>query len=288
MTAPKVNAFFDETTKTVSYVVSDPVTKSCAVIDSLLDYDHASGRTHTTSVDSLIEYVKAEGLTVVWVIDTHVHADHLTAAPVVKARLGGQTAIGEHISQVQKEFSAVFNEGHTFHTDGSQFDHLFTDGETYKIGELNARAIHTPGHTPACMVHVIGDAVFVGDTLFMPDFGTARWHFPRGDASQLYESIQKIYQLPDDTRVFTCHDYKSPSRDHFAWETTVGDQKRTNIQIKQGISKEEFVSMRRTRDAGLSMPQLIIPSVQVNMRAGDMPAPEENGTRYLKIPLDTL
>ena len=288
MTAPSVRAFFDEITKTVSYIVSDPATGSCAVIDSLLDYDHASGRTHTTSVDALFEYIKAEGFTVVWIIDTHVHADHLTAAPVVKARLGGKTAIGEHIAQVQREFSNVFNEGQAFHTDGSQFDHLFTDGESYNIGELNARAIHTPGHTPACMVHLIGDAVFVGDTLFMPDFGTARCDFPGGDASQLFRSIQKIYQLPDDTRVFTCHDYKSPSRDHFAWETTVGDQKTKNIQINDGISEEEFVEMRTTRDAGLAKPQLIIPSVQVNMRAGDMPSPEENGTRYLKIPLNTL
>lgn len=288
MTTPDVSAFFDETTKTVSYVVSDPVTKACAVIDSLLDYDPASGSTNTTSVDTLIAYVKEEKFTVKWIIDTHVHADHLTAAPYVKDQLGGHTAICEHIVQVQKVFSEVFNEGQTFHTNGSQFDHLFQDSEAYTIGEIDALAIHTPGHTPACMIHLIGDAVFVGDTLFMPDFGTARCDFPGGDASQLYQSIQKIYQLPDATRLFTCHDYKAQGRDHFAWQTTVGDQKRTNVQVHEGITEQEFVKMRTARDATLAMPQLIIPSVQVNMRAGNMPAPESNGTRYLKVPLNTL
>lgn len=288
MATPNVSAFFDETTKTVSYVVSDPVTKSCAVIDSLLDYDSASGRTHTTSIDVLIAHVKEQSLTVQWIIDTHVHADHLTAAPYVQEQLGGRTAIGEHIVEVQKVFSEVFNEGQAFHTNGKQFDHLFRNDETYKLGEINAVALHTPGHTPACMVHLIGDAVFVGDTLFMPDFGTARCDFPGGDASQLYQSIQKIYQLPDATRLFTCHDYKAPGREQFAWQTTVGDQKRTNVQVHEGITEEDFVEMRIARDKTLGMPQLIIPSVQVNMRAGNMPAPESNGTSYIKVPLNTL
>lgn len=288
MATPNVSAFFDETTKTVSYVVSDPVTKSCAVIDSLLDYDSASGRTHTTSIDVLIAHVKEQSLTVQWIIDTHVHADHLTAAPYVQEQLGGRTAIGEYIVEVQKVFSEVFNEGQAFHTNGKQFDHLFRNDETYKLGEINAVALHTPGHTPACMVHLIGDAVFVGDTLFMPDFGTARCDFPGGDASQLYQSIQKIYQLPDATRLFTCHDYKAPGREQFAWQTTVGDQKRTNVQVHEGITEEDFVEMRIARDKTLGMPQLIIPSVQVNMRAGNMPAPESNGTSYIKVPLNTL
>lgn len=288
MTMPDVKAFFDESTKTVSYVVIDPSTKTCAVIDSLLDYEIASGRTHTTSVDALIEFVRTTELTVEWIIDTHVHADHLTAAPYVKAQLGGRTAIGEHISAVQKVFSKVFNEGQEFHTDGAQFDHLFKDGETYAVGSIEARAIHTPGHTPACMVQLIGDAAFVGDTLFMPDFGTARCDFPGGDSRQLYQSIQKIFQLPDTTRLFTCHDYKAPGRDYFAWESTVIEQMNHNVQVHTGITENEFVDLRNARDAKLGMPQLIIPSVQVNMRAGNMPEPESNGTRYLKVPLNTL
>lgn len=288
MKQPEVTAFFDEDTNTVSYVVADLDTKKCAVIDSLLDYDSASGRTHTASVDLLINHVEMAGLSVEWIIDTHVHADHLTAAPYVKERLGGVTAIGEHIVQVQKVFSDIFNEGQDFHTNGSQFDHLFADGEIYKVGSIDSVAIHTPGHTPACMVHQIGGSAFVGDTLFMPDFGTARCDFPGGDARQLYQSIQKIFALPDETRVFTCHDYKAPGRDDYAWETSVGDQKTQNVQIKEGVTEDEFVEMREARDAKLGMPKLIIPSVQVNMRAGDMPEPEENGKRYFKIPINTL
>ena len=288
MTKPEVTAFFDEGTKTVSYVVTDPSTKACAVVDSLLDYEPASGRTHTTSVDVLIAFVREAELRVEWIIDTHVHADHLTAAPYVKAQLGGRTAIGEHIVEVQQVFAEVFNEGQSFHTNGAQFDHLFKDGEEYRVGNIQARAIHTPGHTPACMVHLMGDSGFVGDTLFMPDFGTARCDFPGGDARQLYQSIQKIYQLPATTRLFTCHDYKAPGRDQFAWESTVIEQMTNNVQAHQGISENEFVAMRNARDAKLGMPELIIPSVQVNMRAGNMPEPENNGKRYLKIPLNTL
>ncbi len=288
MNTPHVSPFFDQTTKTVSYVVTDPSTKKCAVIDSLLDYDQASGRTHTTSVDTLIAHIKKEALTVEWIIDTHVHADHLTAAPYVKKKLGGRTGIGEHIVQVQKVFSEVFNEGQRFHTNGEQFDHLFKDNESYKLGNIDALAIHTPGHTPACMVHLIGDTVFVGDTLFMPDFGTARCDFPGGDAKQLYQSIQKIYQLPDETHLYTCHDYKAKGRDHYAWQTTVGAQKENNVQAHTGVSEEDFIKMREARDATLGMPQLIIPSVQVNMRAGNLPEPENNGIHYLKVPLNKL
>ncbi len=284
----EVTGFFDEATNTISYVVADPATKKCAVIDSLLDYDCAAGRTHTASADRLIEFVKTQGLSVEWIIDTHVHADHLTAAPYIKAQLGGVTGIGENIAQVQKVFGEIFNEGESFHTDGSQFDHLFKDGEVYKVGEIEARAIYTPGHTPACMSHLIGDAVFVGDTIFMPDFGTARCDFPGGDAGTLYDSIQKLFALPDETRVFLCHDYKAPGRDHFHWETSIGEEKRANIHVKIGTSRESFIEMRKARDATLSMPKLILPSVQVNMRAGDMPPPEDNGVRYLKVPLNAL
>ncbi len=288
MGRPAVTGFFDEATNTISYVVADPATKNCAVIDSLLDYDCAAGRTHTGSADRLIDFVKQQGLSVEWIIDTHVHADHLTAAPYIKAQLGGTTGIGENIAEVQKVFGKIFNEGESFHTDGSQFDHLFKDGENYKVGEIEARAIYTPGHTPACMSHLIGDAVFVGDTIFMPDFGTARCDFPGGDAGTLYDSIQKLFALPDETRVFLCHDYKAPGRDHFHWETSIGEEKRANIHVKNGTSREAFIEMRKARDATLDMPKLILPSVQVNMRAGDMPPPEDNGVRYLKVPLNAL
>ncbi len=285
---PEVKGFFDKATFTISYVVTDPATKKCAVIDSLLDFDQASGRTSTDSADELIAYVRDQGLTCEWIIDTHVHADHLTAAPYIKSQLGGKTGIGDQISVVQNVFKKIFNEGQAFHTDGSQFDHLFADGETYKIGELDARAIHTPGHTPACMSHVIGDAVFVGDTIFMPDFGTARCDFPGGDAGTLFDSIQKLFALPDETRMFLCHDYKAPGRDEFVWETTVGEQKATNIHVKTGTSRDAFIEMRNTRDATLDMPKLILPSVQINMRAGNMPEPEENGQRYMKLPINAL
>ncbi len=288
MNTPKVTGFFDEATNTISYVVADPVTKACAVIDSLLDFDQASGRTRTTSADQIIAFVRESGLTCEWIIDTHVHADHLTAAPHIRREIGGRTGIGSEISTVQKVFGQIFNEGQSFHTDGSQFDHLFKEGEDYRIGTLEARAIHTPGHTPACMSHLIGDALFVGDTLFMPDFGTARCDFPGGDAGTLYHSIQKLFALPDETRVFLCHDYKAPGRDTFVWETTIGDEKRSNIHVKTGTSREDFIKMRTARDATLAMPKLILPSVQINMRAGDLPEPEENGQRYMKIPINAL
>ena len=288
MTNPIVTAFFDEPTNTISYVVADPETKACAVVDSLLDYDAASGRTATVSADRLIAFVKAQGLTVEWIIDTHVHADHLTAAPYVRDKLGGKTAIGEHVATVQRVFGEIFNEGQSFHTDGSQFDHLFKDGEAYTVGRLEARAIHTPGHTPACMSHLIGDALFVGDTIFMPDYGTARCDFPGGDAGTLYDSIQTLFALPDETRMFLCHDYKAPGRDTYEWETTVGAEKRANIHVKTGISRDEFIAMRTARDKTLAMPHLILPSVQVNMRAGEMPPAEDNGVRYMKVPINAL
>ena len=288
MTNPIVTAVFDEPTNTISYVVADPETKACAVVDSLLDYDAASGRTATVSADRLIAFVKAQGLTVEWIIDTHVHADHLTAAPYVREKLGGKTAIGEHVATVQRVFGEIFNEGQSFHTDGSQFDHLFKDGEAYTVGRLEARAIHTPGHTPACMSHLIGDALFVGDTIFMPDYGTARCDFPGGDAGTLYDSIQTLFALPDETRMFLCHDYKAPGRDTYEWETTVGAEKRANIHVKTGISRDEFIAMRTARDKTLAMPHLILPSVQVNMRAGEMPPAEDNGVRYMKVPINAL
>lgn len=288
MQKPDVKAFFDEATFTISYVVADPETKACAIIDSVLDYDQASGRTNTASAEQVIAHIKEYALNVEWIIDTHIHADHLTAAPYLRERLGGRIAIGECVSKVQKVFGDVFNAGKTFHTDGVQFDHLFTDGEIYKIGSLDARAIHTPGHTPACMSHLIGDALFVGDTLFMPDYGTARCDFPGGDAGELYDSIQKLFALPDETRMFMCHDYKAPGRDVYAWKTTVGEEKRYNIHLGARVSRSDFIKMRTERDATLSMPKLILPSVQVNMRAGDFPEPEDNGTRYLKIPINTV
>lgn len=288
MQKAQVTAFFDEATNTISYVVQDPSSKACAVIDSLLDYDAASGTMKTTSADKLINFITSSGLELDWIIDTHVHADHLTAALYIKKTLGGRTAIGEKVTEVQEIFSKVFNEPQSFQTDGGQFDHLFQDGETYTVGNLQAKAIHTPGHTPACMVHVIGDAAFVGDTLFMPDYGTARCDFPGGDAHKLYNSVQKIYDLPDQTRLFMCHDYKAPGRDKYLWETTVAEQKQHNIHINQNVSEEMFVKMRSERDKTLSTPELLLPSVQINMRAGDLPAPEANGQRYLKVPITAL
>ena len=286
--APDVSGFFDDATNTISYVVADPATNACAIIDSLLDYDQASGRTSTASAEKLIEFVSARSLSVEWIIDTHVHADHLTAAPFLREKLGGRTAIGERIADVQKVFSEIFNEGQSFHTDGSQFDHLFKDGETYELGSIKAIALHTPGHTPACMSHLIGDALFVGDTVFMPDFGTARCDFPGGDAGQLYDSIQTLFALPDETRMFLCHDYKAPGRNEFVWETSVGAQKRENIHVGGGVARDDFIKMRTARDATLSMPQLILPAVQINMRAGEMPPPEEGGKRFIKIPINGL
>jgi glyoxylase-like metal-dependent hydrolase (beta-lactamase superfamily II) len=288
MQQPNVHAFFDEATNTFSYVAWDPATRKAAVLDTVLDFDAASGRTRHDAADKLIAFVQAQGLETEWVIDTHVHADHLSAAPYVQARLGGKLGIGEHIRTVQDTFGKLFNAGTEFARDGSQFDHLFTDGEHYRVGGIEAVAIHTPGHTPACMTHVIGDAAFVGDTLFMPDYGTARCDFPGADARTLYRSIQKIFALPDATRIFLCHDYKAPGRDQFAHESTVAAERAGNVHVRTGISEDAFVRLRRERDAALSMPKLILPSVQVNMRAGNAPPPEANGVRYLKIPLDAL
>lgn len=283
-----VEAFFDPATFTYSYVVSDPVTQQCAVIDSVLDYDPASGRTSHATAQRLVDYVRAQGLTVQWLLETHVHADHLSAAPYLKQQLGGRLAIGDRITVVQDTFGKLFNAGSEFATDGRQFDHLFHDGDTFQVGNIQAHAIHTPGHTPACMTYVIGDAAFVGDTLFMPDYGTARCDFPGGDARTLYQSIQKLFTLPDSTRVFMCHDYKAPGREEFLYETTIAAERELNVHVHAGITEEEFVAMRTARDATLGMPTLILPSVQINMRGGELPEPESNGTRYLKIPLDVL
>ncbi|WP_430431369.1 MBL fold metallo-hydrolase [Oceanicaulis sp.] len=285
---PTVKAFFDPDTFTVSYVVSDPASSKAAIIDSVLDYDPKSGRTAHKSADAVIAYVREHGLDVDWVLETHVHADHLSAAPYLKAQLGGQLAIGANIRAVQSVFGDVFNAEDAFRRDGSQFDHLFEEDERFFIGELEARALHTPGHTPACMTYVVGDAAFVGDTLFMPDFGTARCDFPGGDARTLYRSIQKIFALPDETRLFMCHDYKAPGRDEYAWESTVAEERASNIHVGGGVDEDSFVAMRERRDATLAMPNLILPSVQVNMRAGELPPAEDNGVHYLKIPFDAL
>ncbi len=285
---PDVKAFFDEATFTVSYVVKDPGSKSAAIIDSVLDYDPKSGRTDTTSADAIIAYVKEHGLKVEWQLETHAHADHLSAAPYIQKALGGTTAIGSNITEVQDVFAKLFNVEKGFQTDGRQFEHLFEDGETFKIGGLEVKAMHTPGHTPACMTFVAGDAAFVGDTLFMPDYGTARADFPGGDARVMYQSIQKILALPDDTTLYMCHDYKAPGRDEYAWETTVAEQKATNVHVGAGKSEDEFVAMREARDATLDMPTLILPSVQVNIRAGELPPAEDNGVSYLKIPINQL
>ena len=285
---PNVQAFFDQPTNNATYVVSDPGGRRCAIIDSVLDFDPASGRTRTTAADRVIDYVRSQGLNVEWVLETHVHADHLTAAPYIKEKLGGRTAIGAHVAEVQAYFGRVFNAGPDFAADGSQFDHLFRDGEIFRIGGIDARAIHTPGHTPACMVYLIGDALFTGDTLFMPDSGTARCDFPGGSARQLYRSIQKVLALPPETRVFVNHDYGADGKRSMAWETTIAAQRAGNIHVKDGTSEEDYVAMREKRDATLSMPRLILPSIQVNMRAGQMPPADGNGVRYLKIPLNLL
>ena len=286
--AADVFAFFDEATNTVSYVVKDPGSDACAVIDSVLDFDYASGRTDTRSADAIVAHVKERGLRVEWVLETHVHADHLSAAPYIQERLGGKIGIGEKIRVVQDVFGKIFNEGTRFQRDGSQFDRLFHEGDRFAIGGLEGRVLHTPGHTPACLTYVIGDAAFVGDTLFMPDFGTARCDFPGGSAEMLYASIQKILSLPDETRIFVGHDYKAPGRDDYAWETSVAEEKARNIHIGGGKPAADFVKMREERDATLNMPRLIIPSLQVNMRAGRMPEPDDNGKSYLKIPVNGL
>ena len=283
-----VTSFFDPTTNTYSYVVRDPASQTCVIIDSVLDYDPASGRTNTASAEKIVAFVREQQLTVEWLLETHVHADHLSAAPYLKQQLGGKLAIGAQITTVQQVFGEIFNADAQFATDGSQFDRLLNEGDILSVGELSVQVMHTPGHTPACLSYVIGDAVFVGDTLFMPDYGTARCDFPGGDAHTLYASIQRLFELPDNTRVFMCHDYKAPGRDEYCNETTVAAERQSNIHVREGISADEFVAMRSERDATLSMPTLILPSVQVNMRAGELPPAEDNGVRYLKIPLNAL
>ncbi|WP_170384732.1 MBL fold metallo-hydrolase [Ruegeria atlantica] len=285
---PIVKAFFDPETFTVSYLAQEPEGLACAIIDSVLDFDHASGRTDTHSADQIIDYVQAKGLRVEWILESHVHADHLSAAPYLQQKLGGKIGIGDQIVTIQETFGKIFNEGTEFQRDGSQFDALFREGDSFHVGQMRGDVLHTPGHTPACLTYVIGDAAFVGDTLFMPDFGTARCDFPGGSSEKLYASIQKILSLPDQTRVFVGHDYKAPGRDEFAWETTIGEQKALNVHIGQGRSIEEFVDMRDARDATLPMPRLILPSLQVNMRAGQMPPSDENGDVFLKLPLNKL
>jgi glyoxylase-like metal-dependent hydrolase (beta-lactamase superfamily II) len=284
---PTVTAFFDEATFTVSYVAADPGTKRAAVIDPVLDFDPASGRTSTASADRLLEFIADNELEVDWILETHVHADHLTAAPYVREKTGGQIGIGRHVTAVQDTFKSVFNIG-DLATDGSQFDRLFDDNDSFKVGGIAGSVLGTPGHTPACITYVVGDAAFVGDTLFMPDFGTARTDFPGGDAGQLYDSIQRIFALPGETHLYMCHDYKAPGRDEYAWQTSVREQRADNIHINDSVSRHEFIALREGRDAQLGMPKLILPSIQVNVRAGELPAPEDNGVSYLKIPLDTL
>ncbi len=284
---PEVTGFFDEDTNTISYVVKDPDSNACAVVDSVLDLDYAAGRTAYEQADKIIDFIRRNDLELVIQIETHVHADHLSAAPYIQEKLGGKIAIGKNITIVQDVFGKVFNEGTEFQRDGSQFDILFEDGDTYEIGSLKGFAMHTPGHTPACMTHVIGDACFVGDTLFMPDGGSARADFPGGDAGQLYDSVQKILALPDEMRLFMCHDY-APGGREIMWETTVKEEKEHNIHFGKGTTKEEFVRMRQERDAQLAMPRLIIPSLQVNMRAGEFPPPDEQGDVFLKVPVNKL
>ena len=285
---PDITSFFDEATNTISYIVCDPNGSACAIIDSVLDFDFASGRTDTKSADKLINFVKENKLDVQWLLESHVHADHLSAAPYIQMEVGGKIGIGSHITDVQETFGKIFNEGTEFQRDGSQFDKLFVEGDTFHIGQLRGDVLHTPGHTPACMTYVIGDAAFVGDTLFMPDFGTARCDFPGGSSENLFASIQKILTLPDATRIFVGHDYKAPGREHYAWETSVGEQKKKNIHIKSGKSKEDFVKLRDERDAKLAMPKLIVPSLQINMRAGNMPEPDEQGDVFLKVPINKM
>ena len=284
---PEVVAFFDEPTNTISYIVKDPNSDACAVIDSVMDIDYAAGRITYDGADAIIRYIEEKGWKLEWIIETHVHADHLSAAPYIQQKLGGKLGIGENITIVQDTFGKVFNEGTEFQRDGSQFDRLFKDGDSYTIGSLTAHAMHTPGHTPACMTHVIGNAAFVGDTLFMPDGGSARADFPGGDARELYRSMKRVLALPEETRLFMCHDYGPNGRD-IQWETTVAEERQHNIHVKDGVSEDEFVAMREARDATLAMPKLIIPSLQVNMRAGQLPPKNEDGKTFLKVPVNAL
>jgi glyoxylase-like metal-dependent hydrolase (beta-lactamase superfamily II) len=287
-TVPEVHTYFDEPTNAACHIAKDPASNAVAIIDSILDFDVAAGRTLTTHADLLIEEITRNGWQVAWILETHVHADHLSAAPYLAEKLGGKIAIGANIAAVQKVFGKIFNAGTEFEMDGSQFDRLFADGDVFAIGNLDVVVMHTPGHTPACVTYVIGDAAFIGDTLFMPDFGTARADFPGGSATELYSSIQRILALPDDTRLFLCHDYKTKTRDTFCWQTTVAKQKATNVHVGSGKSEEEFVDFRTARDAQLAMPKLIIPSIQVNMNAGKMPEPDTDGQVYLKVPINKL
>ena len=284
---PDVTGFFDEATNTISYVVRDPTSDACAIVDSVMDIDYAAGRIAFAHADRIVEHVRTRSLRVEWLIETHVHADHLSAAPYLQRQLGGRIGIGERIVQVQETFGKVFNEGTEFKRDGSQFDRLFADGETYRIGNMTAVAMHTPGHTPACTTHVVGDAAFVGDTLFMPDGGTTQADFPGGDARTLYRSIQRILALPLQTRLFMCHDY-GPNGREIRWETTVAEERAKNIHVCEGVDEDDFVRMRTQRDATLSMPRLILPSLQVNMRAGQLPPADADGRRFLKLPLNVL
>ncbi len=286
MTAPKplIHAFFDEVTFTVSYLVADPVTREAAVIDPVLDYDPNAGEVDTSSVEAILAKAEGEGYRITWTLETHAHADHLSGSPYIKAKTGARIGIGEHIGAVQRIFRPVFN-ATDLKTDGSDFDHLFTDGEIFAIGELEGRILHTPGHTPADIVYLIGDAAFVGDTLFMPDYGTARADFPGGDARTLYRSIRKVLELPPETRLLMCHDYKAPGRDHYAWETTVAEQRSGNVHLRGDVNEDSFVEMREARDAKLAVPRLLLPSIQVNIRAGRFPEAQSNGVRYLLVPV---
>lgn len=285
---PVVKTFFDEPTFTATHVVHDPATKRAAIIDSVQDFDQAAGRTSHGSADAVIAYVRAEGLTVDWLLETHAHADHLSDAPYLQQELGGTLVIGREIVTVQEVFGKVFNEPASFARDGSQFDRLMGDGERFQLGGIDAIALHVPGHTPACVAYVIGDAAFIGDTLFMPDYGSARVDFPGGDARTLYRSIRRLMQLPAQTRVFLCHDYKAPGRDAYVWETTIGAERSGNVHVHDGVSEDAFVAMREARDSTLGMPRLILPSIQINIRAGHLPEPDGNGVSYLKLPLNLL
>jgi len=284
---PEVTAFFDEPTNTITYVVKDPASAACAVIDCVMDIDYPAGRITHESADAVIAHIREHGLRLEWLIETHVHADHLSAAPYIRSKLGGKIGIGEQITTVQNVFGDVFGEGAEFRRDGSQFDRLFKDGDSYAIGGMAALALHTPGHTPACMTHLIGDAAFVGDTLFMPDGGSARADFPGGDARVLFRSIHRVLELPPETRLFMCHDY-GPNGREFRWETTVAEERAHNIHVRDGVSEDEFVEMREARDKTLGMPRLILPSLQVNMRAGELPPPDNSGKRFLKLPINAL
>ena len=285
--SPDVTSFFHEGSNTICHLVRDPGSRQCAIIDAVLDYDQAAGRTHTKFAEQIERIVRAQELAVEWILETHAHADHLSAAPYLRERLGGRIGIGEHITDVQKLFRDLFNLERTFNTDGSQFDHLFKEGERFTLGTLEGHVLYTPGHTPACITYVIGDAAFVGDTLFMPDGGTARADFPGGDAATLYHSIEKILALPAETRLYVCHDY-GPNGRAIAWQTSVAEERAKNIHVHEGVAEAEFVKMRTERDKCLSVPQLLIPSIQINMRAGELPPPEDNGVSYIKVPLNRI